>query len=157
MPGGAVTSLNVSSLPPLPPSTPAERNCVIMQNSFSHSNRSHCLCKRPAPQRGWKQLRHYTSHKTSTPSTGCPRAPTERALSCSLHGVAWVGGGVGEGNRNVWSHFHHVNTINALTGTALGVNTQTNKHPCADTLLFGLQGPQYFRAVDNRPVWRISY
>ena len=53
--GAGPVCLNISVLP-----SPAERNCVIMPDSFYDSNQGHCLCKRPAPLCAAEQPRHYT-------------------------------------------------------------------------------------------------
>lgn len=52
--GVSVVCLNISVLP-----SPAERNCVIMPDSFYYSNQGYCLCKRPAPLCAAEQPRHY--------------------------------------------------------------------------------------------------
>lgn len=53
--GVGAVCLNISVLP-----SPAERNCVIMPDSFYDSNQGYCLCKQLAPLCAAEQLRHYT-------------------------------------------------------------------------------------------------
>ena len=88
---GETTSLNVSELPPPPPS-PAERNCVIMPDSFYHSNRGHCLCKRLAPLCASEQPRHYIpAAENESTNIGSGEREADRAgrvakYSKGLHG-----------------------------------------------------------------------
>lgn len=59
--------LNFSVLP-----SPAERNCVIMPDSFYDSNQGYCLCKRPTPHCAAEQPRHYTqAAENESTAIGC--------------------------------------------------------------------------------------
>lgn len=58
--GVGAVCLNISVLP-----SPAERNCVIMPDSFYDSNQGFCLCKRPAPLCAAEQPRHYTENEST--------------------------------------------------------------------------------------------
>lgn len=110
--------LNISVLP-----SPAERNCVIMPDSFYDSNQGYCLCKRAAPLCAAEQPRHYT-----------PPAAENESTAIGWGGAGWDGRtaaqcmGRGDNKECLHSLCYHVNTIHSLICNSSTVNTQTNKY-----------------------------
>lgn len=97
--GVGAVRLNISVLP-----SPAERNCVIMPDSFYDSNQGYCLCKRPAPLCAAEQPRHYTpAAENESTATGCGGAGWE-----SRTATQYTGHG---DNRNACTLCYRVNTI----------------------------------------------
>lgn len=76
---GAV-GLNISVLP-----SPAERNCVIMPDSFYDSNQGYCLWKRAAPHCAAEQPRHYTPAAENESTTVDWRCRLREQDSPSVH------------------------------------------------------------------------
>lgn len=108
--------LNISVLP-----SPAERNCVIMPDSFYDSNQGYCLCKRPAPLCAAEQPRHYT-----------PAAENE-SIAMGWGGAGWDSRAemqsMGRGdNRNVCTLYNHINTIHSLICNSPTVNKKVSLH-----------------------------
>lgn len=73
--------LNFSVLP-----SPAERNCVIMLDSFYDSNQGYCLCKRLAPHCEAEQARHYSLENAEIESISISRGGT----SCESRGARYL-------------------------------------------------------------------